>query len=43
MYQSESSPLLNMSHKWFTEFHCGRTMTEDAQRSGRPIEVTLQK
>lgn len=27
-------------HKWFTEFRCGRTSTDDAERSGRPNEVT---
>ncbi|XP_065356404.1 uncharacterized protein LOC135950804 [Calliphora vicina] len=25
---------------WFTEFHCGRTSTEDAKRSGRSVEVS---
>ena len=30
-----------MVKKWFTEFHCGRTSTIDAERSGRPIEVAI--
>ena len=24
-----------------TEFHCGRTSTIDAERSGRPVEVAI--
>ena len=29
-----------MVKKWFTEFRCGRTSTKDAERSGRPVEVS---
>ncbi|GBO99393.1 Histone-lysine N-methyltransferase SETMAR [Eumeta japonica] len=29
-----------MVKKWFTEVRCGRTSTSDAERSGRPKEVT---
>ncbi|CAK1604048.1 unnamed protein product [Parnassius mnemosyne] len=32
-----------MVKKWLTEFHCGRKSTEDAERSGRPIEVSSPK
>lgn len=39
-YYLESSPSIDMIHKWFTEFRCGRTSTNDAERSGRPVEVT---
>lgn len=42
-YYGESSPSIKMIHKWFTEFRCGRTSTEDAPRSGRPIEVTTSE
>lgn len=36
----DSSPSIGMIHKWFTEFRCGRASTEDAERPGRPNEVT---
>jgi histone-lysine N-methyltransferase SETMAR len=39
-YYGDSSPSIGTIHKWFTEFRCGRTSTSDAERSGRPIEVT---
>ena len=32
-----------MVHKWFTEFRCGRISTSDAERPGRPKEVTSQE
>ena len=32
-----------MVHKWFTEFHWGRISTSDAERLGRPKEVTSQE
>ena len=32
-----------MIHKWFTEFRCGRLSTSDAERPGRPKEVTSQE
>ena len=31
-----------MVHKWFTEFRCSRIVTNDAERPGRPKEVTSQ-
>lgn len=39
-YYPDSCPSHGMIQKWFTEFKCGRTSTEDAHRPGRPIEVT---
>jgi histone-lysine N-methyltransferase SETMAR len=36
----DTSPSFGMIHKWFTEFRCGRASTEDAERPGRPNEVT---
>ena len=30
-----------MVKKWFTEFRCGRTSTNDAECSGRPVEVAI--
>lgn len=39
-YYGNSSPSIKMVHKWFTDFRCGRTSTIDAERPGRPIEVT---
>ncbi|XP_033221847.1 histone-lysine N-methyltransferase SETMAR-like, partial [Belonocnema kinseyi] len=39
-YYADSVPLIGTIHKWFTEFRCGRTSTVDAERSGRPKEVT---
>lgn len=40
MYYPDSAPSIGTIHKWFTEFRCGRTSTVDAERSGRPKEVT---
>ena len=39
-YCKESTPSHSMIHKWFTEFRCGRISTSDAERPGRPKEVT---
>lgn len=33
-------PTISMVKKWFTEFRCGCISTNDAERSGRPIEVS---
>lgn len=38
-YYGDSAPSISMVKKWFTDFRCGRTSTNDAERSGRPIEV----
>ena len=40
-YYGDSAPSISMVKKWFTEFRYGRTMTIDAARSGRPIEVGI--
>ena len=32
-----------MIHEWFTEFRNGRISTSDAERPGRPKEVTSQE
>ena len=32
-----------MVHEWFTEFRCGRISISDAERPGRPKEVTSQE
>lgn len=42
-YHGDSAPSHGMVHKWFTEFRCGRTSTTDAERPGRPIEVTTEE
>lgn len=42
-YYGESAPSHGMIHKWFTEFRYGRTDTNDAERSGRPKEVTTEE
>ncbi|CAK1588256.1 unnamed protein product [Parnassius mnemosyne] len=42
-YYGDSAPSISMVKKWFTEFCCGRTSTEDAERSGRPVEVSSPK
>ena len=42
-YYKEPAPLHNMVHKWFTEFRCGHISTSDAERPGRPKEVTSQE
>lgn len=34
-YYMESAPSHGMVHKWFTEFHYGRTTTNDAERPGK--------
>lgn len=39
-YYGDSAPSIKMIHKWFTDFRCGRTSTSDAERPGRPVEVT---
>ena len=39
-YYKESVPSHGMVHKWFTEYRSGRTSTRDAERPGRPKEVT---
>ena len=39
-YYKESALSHGMVHKWFTEFRCGRISTSDAERPGRPKEVT---
>lgn len=39
-YYGDSGPSIKMIHKWFTDFRCGRTSTVDADRPGRPVEVT---
>lgn len=41
-YYGDSAPSHGMIHKWFTDFRCGRTATNDARRPGRPIEVTSE-
>ena len=41
-YYKESTPSHGMVHKWFIEFRCGRISTSDAERLGRPKEVTSQ-
>lgn len=42
-YYGDSAPSHGMVHKWFTEFRCGRTNTTDAERSGRPAEITTEE
>ena len=42
-YYEESAPSRGMVHKWFTEFRCRRISTSDAERPGRPKEVTSQE
>jgi histone-lysine N-methyltransferase SETMAR len=39
-YYGDSAPSISMVKKWFTEFRCGRTSTADAERPGRPVEVS---
>jgi hypothetical protein len=38
-YHGDSAPSISMVKKWFTEFQSGRTSTEIAKRSRRPVEV----
>ncbi|KAL0901883.1 hypothetical protein ABMA27_007038 [Loxostege sticticalis] len=40
-YYGDAAPSHGMVHKWLTEFRLGR-MTNDAERPGRPIEVTTE-
>ena len=42
-YYKESAPSHGMVHKWFTEFRCSRISTSDAERPGRPKEVTSEE
>ena len=42
-YYKESASSHVVVHKWFTEFRCGRISTSDAERPGRPKEVTSQE
>ena len=42
-YYGDSAPSISMVKKWFTEFRCGRASTEDAERSGRPVEVSTSE
>ena len=42
-YYKECAPSHGMVHQWFTEFRCGRISTSDAERLGRPKEVTSQE
>ena len=42
-YYKESALSHGMVHKWFTEFRCGRISASDAERPGRPKEVTSQE
>lgn len=39
-YYGDSAPSYGMVQKWFNDFRCGRTDTNDATRPGRPKEVT---
>ena len=38
-YYGDSVPSISMVKKWFTEFRCGRTNTNDVERPGRPKDV----
>ena len=39
-----SAPSRQMVEKWIAEFKCGRTSTNDAERSGRPnMRLLFQK
>ena len=42
-YYKESAPSHGMVHKSFTEFHCSRISTSNAEHPGRPKEVTSQE
>lgn len=42
-YYRDSSLSIAIIHKWFTEFRCGRTSTNDTVRLGRPNEVITPK
>ena len=39
-YYSDSAPSYGMVQKWFTEFRCGRTITETIASPVRPNEIT---
>lgn len=39
----DSAPSGQMVEKWFADFKRGRTDTDDAERSARPIEVVTPK
>ena len=41
-YYGDSAPSHGMVQQWFTEFRCGRKSKSDAERPGRPREVTTQ-
>ena len=42
-YYKESAPSHGIVHKWFTEFRGGRIGPSNAERPGRPEEVTSQE
>ena len=42
-YYGDSAPSISMVKKWFTEFRCGRTNTNDAERPGRPKDAFFPK
>ena len=42
-YYKESAPSHGMVHKWFIEFRCGCISTSDAERPGRPKEMTSEE
>ena len=42
-YYKEFAPSHGMVHRWFTEFHCSRISTSDAERPGHPTEVNSQE
>ena len=42
-YYKKSAPSHCMVHKWFTEFHCNRISTSDAECRDCPKEVTSQE
>ncbi len=42
-YYGDSAPSISMVKKWFTEFRCSCTSTEDAERPGRPFEVSTSE
>ena len=37
----DDAPSYSMIKNWVAEFRCGRTNTEDEQRSGHPVEMAL--
>lgn len=42
-YYGNQAPSHGMVHKWFSQFRCGRTSTNDSERSGRPAEEMVNK